>query len=227
MNAAVTEARHRTVKVTDEELVLLDGACSPETQSEVDAAKARLDARRHGLEPHIADLVADAVRVARAKGRLTWVYEQITYCRACRRSDGYVPYKSGPRRGTPNYSRRIHFRGIDLDRGFVVVTGHVSLGGCEDCLTAAAPTLAEELRGVPAQVPPHLRAEGEPKRVRHDNRRCTACGWEGHEGQMGRLRTLMGDGTYPALCPECNAENRFGTQPVERTDGFTVVEVAS
>ena len=86
------------------------------------------------------------------------------------------------------------------------------------------PVLAEALRDVDCEVPAKLRAEGAPKRVRYQNRRCTECGWEGHEGQMIREQTVLGDGTYPAGCPSCRASNRFlGRTLVEIVDGYTVL----
>ena len=49
--------------------------------------------------------------------------------------------------------------------------------------------------------------------------------WEGHEGQVGRLRTLLGDGTYPGKCLSCGVEHRpFSVSPLEIIDGFVVVE---
>lgn len=79
------------------------------------------------------------------------------------------------------------------------------------------------------QLPAALAKPGAPLWTRHSNRRCTKCGWEGHEGEMGRLMTLMGDGYYPALCPECGAGDRLFSRDVETRDGFTVVpkEVAA
>ena len=72
----------------------------------------------------------------------------------------------------------------------------------------------------------HIQGAVTPKRKRYDDVKCKLCGWEGHEGQMGRLPTLIGDGSYPAYCarrPECRAENGWGRSDVERTGGFTIV----
>jgi hypothetical protein len=216
----------RLLKLTDPEIVLLDGKVRDEVQPEVDAAKARLDAIEDhpDLPDHLARFVADAVTEARANGRLVWHHDRIRSCPLCGRYGGYAKFKSGPRRGQSNTNRPLSFNGVELARRFVTMEGHVTLGGCVECVETAEPTLRDALRGVEAQVPDRLRADGEPKRVRYALRRCTECGWEGHEGEMGRRRTIMGDGTYPAACPSCKALNELGRAPVERRDGFVVAE---
>lgn len=214
------------ISLTDDELVVLDGRCEPETQTEVDAAKARIAARRRftDLPPALAGLVADVVGEATAKGRLVLWNRPLDRCPLCKETKGYVPYKSGPRRGEPNHSKPIRLDGYELADRFVTFKGHVSVGGCVSCVDQALPTIVESLRGVEAEVPERLRADGEPRRVRHHNVHCTKCGWDGHEGQMRRHRTVFGDGTYPSGCPECPAENLpLGRSVVERVDGFTVV----
>lgn len=70
-----------------------------------------------------------------------------------------------------------------------------------------------------------LRSDGAPLYQRWDRCRCKRCKWTGHDGQLGKLRTLMGDGFYPGKCPSCGEERRpLGSDPFERLDGFDVVE---
>jgi hypothetical protein len=218
------------VALTDEELAVLDGRASDEVQVQVDAAKARLAARDEhpDLPPHLAGLVADVVTEATSNGELRFRTERLRYCPLCETHAGYVEFKSGPRKGQNNWNRPRTIPGIEFAYRFVSVQGHVTVGGCRECVDEAMPVIREALRGVRAQVPKALRTEGGPRYVKHDNRRCTKCGWTGHEGQMTRQRTLMGDGTYPAGCPDCGAENLpLGRDVVERIDGFEVVEVRS
>lgn len=217
------------VHLTDDELVLLDGRCRDEVQDKVHAALARIAMRSElpDLTPAQAGLVSDVVTAAREHGRLRYMSTIIDWCHLCKTHLGYALYKSGPRKGEKNHSKPRFLPAIDMDPRFVHIKHHAGLGGCSDCVTPIVGVIAEQLRGVPAQVPDKLRAEGEPVRLRHNNVECTKCGWEGHEGQMRRKRTLMGDGTYPAGCPECDAENGFGRTLIETTEGFTVVEVAA
>jgi hypothetical protein len=67
------------VELTDDELILLDGACTDEVQSEVDKAKLRIAAvQRHTDMPaHVARLVADAVAEGVSHGRLLWQPKRI------------------------------------------------------------------------------------------------------------------------------------------------------
>lgn len=211
--------------LTDDELVLLNGRCRPEVQQKVDEAAARIRSREEHPDLTVAHagFIADAVSEARTNGLLVWHQRRLRACSLCGRSGGYIEFKSGPRRGRPNYDRPLHFNGRELARRSVGVEGYAKLGGCTECIEVVAPVLRDALCGVAAQVPDNLRAAGEPRRVRYENRRCSKCGWTGHEGQMGRKPTLLGDGTYPALCPECGAENHLFSHPVEPADGFTIV----
>lgn len=217
------------IHLTDAEIVVLDGRCTPETQDKVDAAKARVEARcRYAhLAPNVAGFIADAVSEARMHGRLVFARRPIRDCRICKTSAGYVPFKSGPRKGRPNHDRPRTLQGIELAERFVTVQDRVTCGGCADCVTPALPDLREALRGIRAQLPDTLHTDGEPRWVRHDNRKCTACDWTGHEGEMTRARTLMGDGWYPSGCPTCGAANTFGRTPVKLVDGHTVVEATA
>ena len=214
------------IDISDEELALLDGRVGETLQEHVSAAVARLAAASAfpDLTPRQAGLIADAVSEARLAGRLVWHHRRLRYCPLCEKHGGYALYKSGPRKGRPNYDRPLSMPGIELAYRFVTIEGSVAMGGCQDCIRPVIPHLKAALVGVPAALPDMLVTEGAQRFNRFDNRRCTACGWTGHEGEMGRRRTLFDDGTYPATCPSCNAENRpFGPRIIETVDGFTVV----
>lgn len=217
------------VHLTDDELLVLDGHCSDSVQAAVNDARRRVEARGTypGLPPAQAGFVADVVAEAEATGRLRFSNCRIDRCRLCGRDAGYVKYKSGPRKGQDNYGKPRRMAGVELAARLVTVRGHVRLGGCLDCVGTLLPILIEALRDVAAEVPDKLRADGSPIRARYQDRRCRACGWAGHEGQMASAPTLLGEGTYPAACPACGASGgglfEFDP-PVERLDTFTVVE---
>lgn len=43
---------------------------------------------------------------------------------------------------------------------------------------------------------------------------------------MEKKRTIMGDGWYPAICPQCKAENReFGMDIIKVAKGFEVYKL--
>lgn len=212
--------------LTDDELLILDGRCTTATQAEVDAAKTRRAAAAAypDLSALASAIVGDVLTEAKREGRLVWRPTRISRCALCGRDDGWVLYKSGPNRGRPNYKKRRTFPGIDLAYRFVRTEHRVTLGGCAECITAALPSLRDALLGVRVALPPQLRTDGQPVWTWYQCRRCTKCGWEGHEGEMRRRPTLMGDGTYPAGCPSCDAENLvFGESFVEMVAGFALV----
>ena len=215
------------IRLTAEEAARLDGHCSPDAQAVVDRAKSVLALAGCGLSEKEAAMVASIVAVAREKGRLTFATTRITSCPCCGRNDGYFPHqRSGKfhRKGQPNYRAPKTFAGYDLDQGFVIVQHHISVGFCETCRPRIEPVLLPLLSEVRADYPD--RWQDAPHRYRRfENKVCTACGWEGHEGQMKPLRTLMGDGHYPGGCPSCPAENLpLGRRVIERGEGFTIVE---
>jgi hypothetical protein len=114
--------------------------------------------------------------------------------------------------------------GVDLHDSFVIMSGHASIGGCLECVQACLPTLRQLLSDVAAELPKELRNEVSALHKRHRNKKCSACGWAGHEGQMGDMPAIMG-GSYKGKCPQCGAENLpLGRTIIETVDGFTVVE---
>lgn len=222
----MSTAKHLTTSVllTDAEMALLDGQVGDKAQQKVDAAKARLAAAADldHLDPIHAGLVADIVTEAKDSGRIIHRRERISRCTLCGTSAGYVPYKSGPNKGLPNYKKPRTLPATEFAYRFVTMQNHVIVGGCNECVAPILPDISEALRGVNAQVPASLRADGEPVRTRYENRHCTKCDWVGHEGEMGRERTIMGDGTFPAYCPSCGAGGAF-SRDIGHADGFVVV----
>jgi len=217
-------------RLVDEEAVLLDGRCRPEVQKDVDAAKARLEmaARAGDLSPKEAGFVADIVREAKEKGRLTFCRLGISSCDVCGATAGYYRFKSGRRRGQADHNRPLAIGGVDFGRGFVVMQRRATLGCCWDCWLKLADKIRAELSDVRAEIPAYITGHP-PKWRRFDRVKCTKCGWEGHEGEMRQLQTLMGDGKYPGGCPKCTAANTFmGPRLIETTGlGFAVVSSES
>jgi hypothetical protein len=214
------------VHLTDAELVFLDGKCGPKIQTEVDAAKGRLEAVANlGCEPHIARFVADVVRTAKQDGKLIHHHENLRVCDYCGRRAGYAKHTRHGRwhkKGDDDHKRPLTFSGVDLRHQFISMRGHANLGCCNDCFAKAKPILAMALGGVQAEVPDSITGQS-PTFKRYDNVQCQKCQWTGHEGQMGLCHAIMG-GTYPGKCPKCGAENLFlGPTNIKTTQGFTLV----
>lgn len=211
------------VRLDDEELMLLDGRCGEEPQREVDRAKLRIAMRAKypSLPPAIAGLVGDVVSHAQENGRLAFLGRHTRWCALCGKSPEPLRYRSGRRRGQIKDHGRLF--GREFRDAFVRVENHISLGGCAECIEAARPALVAELESVRAEIPQALTGHA-PRWTRWPRRHCTKCEWEGHEGQMGLLSTVMGDGRYRGSCPSCGAQNTLFNTVVELRDGHEVVE---
>ena len=215
----------RVVHLSDDELAVLDGQCSEKVQSEVIAALARIQSREAhpSLSVDEAGFLADVVTEARTYGRIVRQNLRARHCKICGKNPGYYRFKSGRRKGEQDWNRPLKFAGVEMARRFVTVQGSITLGGCSECIERLTPEIKTALANVPAQIHASFAAEGRPVYVWNANRHCTACGWTGHEGEMGRQPTLIGYGTYPAECPQCGAKNQVFSQPVVKSsDGFTL-----
>lgn len=214
-------ARLSTVHLTDTELVALDGRCSPTVQATVNAATARIAAVTEWPDlPHgLAGLVADTVTEATRAGAVTYRPVPLRSCDWCHRDAGYATYQTGRRAGQRNPDRPLAFPGVELSTRPPVVGG-AHLGACRDCMAAVRPALVEALRDVCAEIPTRLSVPGRAVYRRWGMRRCTRCGWVGHEGQM-RPAVNLDNETYPHGCPGCHA---VGAAVVVPVDGHVVLD---
>lgn len=216
------------VKLSAAELQLLDGRCSHDVQQAVNLAKAAAEhAFGFGAHPNserLSRFVAEVKAEAVERGHLMWQHKSLRSCPLCRKSAGYAKYKSGRNRGQDNWDKPRTFSGYELAIRCVIMQGHATLGCCADCMELCKPVLREALVGIRAQLPEALQTPGETSFERFDRVECTRCAWRGHEGLMGRRPTWDYGGTYPAICPQCKAENApMGPRLIERIDGFEVV----
>jgi hypothetical protein len=93
--------------------------------------------------------------------------------------------------------------------------------------TDAFSSIPEPQRTFPVQLPPQLIASPtQPLYTKQSNMKCSKCNWEGHEGEMGKLRTLMGDGWYAGKCPSCGVENTLFSNVIKPTEGYVLTENA-
>lgn len=215
------------LELTTDEALLLDGRVSPEAQAVVN--KARFASTLSGLTEAQAKVVSNAHSIAVDTGILLWASRSIDFCPICKKTGDYPVYKSGPRRGRPkDGARRRCFRGIETKDSFIRVQGHISCGGCAECMEALRPTLTAALADVQAQVPDAISAEGRTSWKRFDDVECNHCGWEGHEGLVGPVRTMFGDGFYPGICPGCFSERPImGADLFKRKGTHSVVDAST
>lgn len=221
-----------TVHLIDEELSRLDGHVSAKVQVEVSKALVRLEDKKGlGAVPdQYRDFVARIIEEAKSAGRLVFWQKRLRSCDVCGKAAGYAKYKRRSRyhdKGDPNYDKPLTTWGVDFADRSIVIRNRATLGCCLTCWKEIKPFLGDALRGVKSAIPEKVTGYP-PKWKWHRNRRCKRCGWEGHEGQMGKRRTMMGDGNYPAGCPACSAENlAFSPTLIKLADGFILEEVSA
>jgi len=217
-----------TVKLEAEELVRLDGKVNDKAQAVVDMAKTDITIKQkyEHLSENETAMIARIIATAQEKGRLTYSRVPIRSCPCCKANKGYHKYPRSSRyhrKGDPNHDRPILISGYDLDQGFVTMKYTIFVGYCDDCASRITPVLQDMLSTVRAEIP---KALGGSHYKRFDKKRCDACGWEGHEGEMIKLRTVLGDGKYPGECPTCGKQNRpFGPLRIKTISGFALVPI--
>ena len=207
------------VKLEKHELMALDGKVNAEAQRVIDRLK-RIDSVSTimKLDDKDAAFVSDAIDEAQRSKMLIRYRCSVSKCRVCGKGATPIYYKSGRSRG--KVKGYVDIPGYDLAESFIRVDGYPKVGACSDCINRLMPFIVAALDGMEIEV----KVPGEICKWRRlRNRKCTKCGWSGHEGEMKKERALMGDGWYPAGCPNCTARNGFGYSEIDIADGYTMV----
>ncbi len=216
------------LELTDDEIISLDGKCESDTQIIVEQIKFSMTLRESGgITAKQSHMIAKILHVAKEKGRLTYQRTGIRYCPCCNDSAGYAKYKRNSinhQKGDENRNKPLYLGAFNLDQGFIVIANHISTGYCDNCKQTMEPVLIKLLKGIKTQIPSHWE-DAPHDYLKYDNKICSKCAWEGHEGEMKKLNALMG-GKYPGGCPNCEARNEvFGAQNIRLSEGFTIVEI--
>jgi hypothetical protein len=173
-----------------------------------------------------AAVIVAALREAAVARELVCRHCGVKHCPACGRDAGYAKVKRRTRykrKGEDDYDRPMSLGAIELADRFVRIERRLSLGCCDECWPTVRPVLAELLTDTRAEIAEGITGHA-PRWKRYRRTRCTKCNWRGHEGEMGKRRTIMGAGWYPAICPACDATNlAFIPDVIERVDGYEVV----
>jgi hypothetical protein len=214
----------QSVKLTNPEILSLDGICRPETQAIVDAVKSAeaIKMKLSTLPRPIAELCGRIAAEAIKEGILEESFVRMSrqHCECCDAYAGYAPYKSttyNHQKGDPNYKKPRYLSGSHFNGGFM----------CNECWdSGAGRALVDTLKDYPVEIPKRYTAGKEPKWRKMKNKECQ-CGWKGHEGEMPHEMNFYCNGTYPARCPACNIKNTpFGPTYVKTVDGHTMVEAS-
>lgn len=221
----MSEALLFEVKLTLDELRMLDSTkVSKEVRDKIiTASGAHGCALHYGVTEreglflqHVRELALDQKYLSPRACR-------IENCRLCGKGPNIVLYQSGRNKGQEK--SRYGNPGYEFKESCVRIAGYAACGCCAQCFERLLPHIREQIKDIEAEVSEKI--TGHPNKwKRYQNRRCTKCGWAGHEGQMLRELTIMGDGHYPAGCPECKVKNLFLGQVFVKTEpGYTVVPV--
>ena len=220
------------VLLTDDELVVLDGLGGLDLQKKVDSAKIRIGSRpiASHLSKEDADLIGRIVAEAKENGQLVFYRQSVKSCSTCGKKCDYPRHSRSSRthrRGDLNYDRPILFSGTEFAKRFVTMQNYVTVGACSECVERLLPEIKKALVGLEVELPVALQTEGLPCYKKSENKRCKKCSWQGHEEELGNLRTFMGDGYYRGKCPSCGAESGLFNHTIESRDGFVMIERAA
>lgn len=206
-----------TYRLSEDEVLLLDGNVNAEVQSEIDFIK-------QARSLHSNRLVGRALAESLKTGTFEFRNKSIHSCPVCKKHAGYyVHARSGRgllahRKGQIDHSKPKSMPGIELNPGRVTFAG--SGDCCEEC--NQRDKVVETIRGkiIAESLPIQLIRDKETKFKKDCQRECFSCKGMMYESEMGKLLTLMADGYYPGKCPSCGAEQEFLGGSHRVTGGF-------
>jgi hypothetical protein len=208
------------VKLSLEELKLIDGKTSEDTQKIIDRAKQE---DSFGFELPVMN---EILRKSLETGKLTWRYKDIRSCSYCDKGYEYYKYTRSSRhhcKGDNNYDRPMYHRGIAFNEGFVTISGVGDM--CRDC--ADKHNVIHRL--IDYIIDNNLKIEIQKNDYKStvyrkdEIRVCYECGKEMQESKMGRLPCLM-SGTYAGECPHCGAKSTLFGRSHKTTDKFVMIK---
>lgn len=197
------------VKLSLEELKMLDGKVSEKAQEIINKAKKE---NSFGFPLPIMN---EILRKAEEQGILTWTYKQIISCSFCndKPHDYYRYPRSGRyhRKGDKNFDNPKYYSGIKFNEGFVVMKGSGDM--CSDCCEKynVIHSLIDYILNNDLKIEIQKNDYRDSKYLKDEIRICYNCEHEMAESEMGKSQTVMGDGYYPSTCPKCGTESKpFG-----------------
>jgi len=207
------------IKLTAQELLFLDNKVSESAQKIINIAKEELS---YNFDLPIMN---EIIRISLQKGKLSWTGKDIRSCSYCDKSSSYQKHmRNGKyhRKGDINYDKPIYYYGIKFNEGFVTIKGHGDL--CIDCLNKynVINRLIDYIIENDLSIEIQKNSYKESKYLKDNIRICKNCNSEIQESKMGRESTLMGNGTFPSICPLCNSKSSFANNH-KITDKFVMI----
>lgn len=205
------------VKLTLEELLIVDGKVSNDAQKVIETAKKESS---FGFELPVMN---EILRQSEQKGTLTWTYKPIRSCGYCDKKSDYHTYpRSGRnhRKGDKNFDKPIYYSGIKFNEGFVTIQGYGDM--CIECCNKynVINRLIDYIVDNDLKIQIKKNDHREGKYLKDDIHICYSCNREMQESKMGRERTISGDGTYPSTCPNCGAKSSMFGKSHKTTNMF-------
>lgn len=201
-------AKLYTVKLTLDELMLIDGKSNEEVQKIIEQAKFE---NSFGLD----DFSNEILRKAVENGKIEWSSCKISSCQFCDKKSGYYTFTRNTRyhrKGGIDYRRPFEYSGIKPFCGFIIFNG-VS-GICSDCwYNKFIPKIYQYILDNDLKVELIKYKDFETKYYKDKSQICYNCEKLMYESEMGKERTFFNDGWYNSICPYCGA----GQKPFGKT----------
>ncbi len=187
----------KEVKLTNKELLLLDGKVNEPAQKVVNEVKEILKYADIGNE-----ILAEIISLALKKGELTRNHREISECKKCGKHKTYRIITRGRRKGKPDYDNPIYIYGTSYLDGFITIKGYSPFAYCSDCAQEVEHTLISYIKtnDLPIQLSDTEGWQKENAKI------CMNCEEKIWEFDMGLEYTLMEDGRYYSECPICKAK---------------------
>lgn len=184
-----------SVDLTYEELLFLDKKCNPKTQEIIDKVIKQMS---YSGIPLVGEVIEKSLKL----GKFDYTAKRISRCPICGEDPGYYKYKKGRNKGRSDYSRELYIGGIKFNQGCI------SWKGSGDCCYECDDKYKITKTIISYILENDLKIEmKDGKWIKDDMQICRECNKEMYESEMGRNRTLMGNGTFPSICPYCKAES--------------------
>ncbi len=210
-----------SVNLTLEELLLIDGKVSEKAQEVINKAKQE---STYGFE---LSLMNEILRNSEKSGEFTWMYKKIRSCKYCDKKSDYHTYPRSSKyhnKGDLNYSKPKYHYGIKFNEGFITIQGSGDM--CLECLEKynVINRLIDYILDNDLKIQIQKNDYKITKYIKDKIRVCYQCEAEMQESKMGRKSTLMGNGTFPGVCPNCGAESNVFGKSHEFTNRFIMIE---
>lgn len=206
------------VRLSFEELLILDGKINDAAQKVIDDEKKKIDI---GFE---FDFMNEVILSSLKIGYFNWNADKMRSCNYCdkkRRNHVYDRTSRNHNKGDINYDKPIYYYGVTFNTGFITIAGSGLV--CNDCEKKY--NVINRLKNyiLDNNLPIELKQfQNESKYKKDDMRICYQCMSDIYESEMGKLPAMFG-GLYPGKCPRCGAESLPFGKSHESTSQFRMI----